>query len=353
MAEPGEGDYIIGDRPAPARRPLRPTGPMPQPPLAGMPLPMKREVEKAPKHSAFYESKLRSAKKFAEEFKKATAVSVRNEVENRGWKPLNMVRANLVREQRNLFFNWRSKILGMVFSSSLAALIVVVAYGALIIWERDKKQNNQYIFDNVLSVQKQITSEEARMAEVDDFNNRLLYVAYLLDNHVYWSNFFKLMENRTTPDTYFEVFSGDLKGSFTMPGVARDNRAMSLESRVLQNFGDPRISKAEPDNMKPYTAAFAAADQTTPGGQTVSGPTLPVTTPSAAGTQLAPGVADTRIRFDMKLDINPKMLLYKCYVGAGETISGHPVKESDSLIQQGDQYLKDNDPLVKQYCPYF
>lgn len=323
-----------------------------KPEVPGKPLPVVARPEKPIKHSSFFESKVHAAKKFAEEYKKESLLLVKDQVENRYWQALNMVRANLVREQRSLFYNWRSKILDLIFIGLLSALVVLVSYGALFLWEADKKKNNQYLFDNVAAIEKQITVEEVRMAEVEQFNNRLLYVAYLLDNHIYWSNFFKMLEYRTTPDAYFESFSGDLKGTFSIPGVAAKDRALFLESKVLQNFGDTRVKKAEPANMKPFVQVVALSPN----------PSNPPAEQQPSGLVQAP--VDDRIRFDMKLEINPKMLLYKCYVGPGETINNlpikatdgpmvNPVKQPDGTIIEGDQATIDSETLVKKYCPYF
>jgi hypothetical protein len=320
--------------------------PLPAPAVPGVRLeaPQQKEPLPEPKPDVFKEAKKHAAKKLAEQLRKAVVDIAKDEVENRNWRALNMVRANLVKEQRSLFYNWRSKLLGLAISSLLSLLIFGLALGALIIWENNKKKDNAYLYDNSNNLTALIKSQETVMDQVSNFNDRLLYVAYLLDNHLYWTNFFKMLEQRTTLNIYYEGFIGDTQGIFTIPTVAKDQRSSAVQLKVLQNFGDRRIIDIKRDNIRVWTNNVT----TTPAVGTTAVATAPVVSATQPAV-ITPTILETRQRFDLKLTVNPKILLYRCFVQPELVVDGRTIKEGDKI---NGQLVTADSELVKKYCPY-
>ncbi|MDD4412706.1 MAG: hypothetical protein PHR00_03620 [Patescibacteria group bacterium] len=253
------------------------------------------------KESKVFDHKSRMVKKFQEELKRRTNEFLKNEVENRYWQSFDMIRANLIKEQRSLFFNWNRKFLSLIFSSLLAVLVVLLVYVGLLLFQRNKLEENRYIFDNLDNIKVQISSEEKKAEEVIDFNERITYVKYLLDNHIYFSEFFKLLEDRTTLDVYFEKFSGGIQESYKLTCVAKDTQSIHTEKNVLLDYDQ----KVKGVNIGTITSLSDYIAQQNPGKNQ---PAVP--TPSATESQQLP-VQNNNVRTDMEIIINPALVFIK------------------------------------------
>ncbi|MFH0951478.1 MAG: hypothetical protein V1765_03335 [bacterium] len=237
--------------PRPAVRPVMERQPMRPAPVAPL---------TAEQSSDWVKHKEKMAKRLAAEAEKYANLKIRQDIENRYWHSHNIVRANLIKDQETLFFNWQSKILTMVLALGLALLTVGVLYGALLVWESNKLHDNQNVFDNLEAVNQEVKKEEAIAREIMDFNNKLVLVDYMLDNHIYWSDFFKVLEDYTIFDVYYEGFSGDISGTYALPAVARDYRAVYLQLKLMQ--GNEEVLSADTEGAKSLAQTVQATGNT-------------------------------------------------------------------------------------------
>ena len=283
------------------------------------------------KKSSFFEHKNKLVKHFAEEYAREAKLFAKNEVENRYWHSMSLVRANLVKDQRSLFFNWHRKFLTLLFFTTCAILISLLIFGGLLIWENSKKEANRYIFDNLDSINKQIVAEHDFTREIDGFNSRLMYVNYLLDNHVYWTRFFIMLENRTVANVYYRGLSADLSGQYKIPAVSKNFADITNQINVMMANEDQKyqglafngwVNKADSlnavivdDKTKVGIAAAGLAqgiENSAPGTEQIktddSGQTI-----SEVGTKPAdlnapkPG----QVSFILDLQINPQAVFIK------------------------------------------
>lgn len=192
--------------------------------------------------------KKKMAKRLAAERQKYADNKIREDIENRYWHSHDIVRANLIKEQEALFFNWNSKILTLVLALGLAGLTVGILYGGLLVWESNKLKKNSYIFENLDSVNMEINKEEAIANEILNFNDKLVLVDFILDNHIYWTNFFKFLEDYTIMDAYYEGFSGDISGEYALPTVAKDFRSIYLQIKLMQKYD--KVMSANTESAK-------------------------------------------------------------------------------------------------------
>lgn len=237
-----------------------------------------------------FNNKDQAANKFKEERLKHQNLSQKEQIENRSWESFGVVHTNLIREQRGMFLNWQSKILWLLLFVAIAGLASVAAFGFLLILEKDKISSSQVIFTNLSGIVTQIQSEEVYAEEILTFNNKLLAVDYLLNNHIYWTNFFKFLEDYTINDAYYERFSGDLSGKYILPAVAKDFRSISTQLRVLQSATDKVMSVD--------TSGAASAN---PAGT----PAAPIPAPDNQATS----TPNTNVKFDLNLNLNRSIFI--------------------------------------------
>jgi len=178
--------------------------------------------------------KEKAAQHFQSERLKHETANQRERIENRAWQSYHMVSTNLIKDRRSMFLDWPSRLLWLVLFAALSVLLCFLSFGLLQLWEKDRLKANDYVFQNYDNAVAQINRENAKLQEIMQFNDKLLAADYLLRNHLYWTKFFKFLENNTIKDVYFESFSGDTAGKYTVPAVAKDFRAISLQLKVLQ-----------------------------------------------------------------------------------------------------------------------
>ncbi len=258
---------------APAAPLAAPTAPKADVHEIGLP-PINLSQAPAPAGVGKITDKEKSAKKFQDERLKHETSHQREQIENRPWQSYNIVATNLIREQRSMFLNWQGKLLLLALFVSLSILICVLAYGFLLILEKDTLNKNDYVFKNLDGVVSQIKAEEVTAQDILKFNDKLLAVDYLLKNHIYWTNLFKFLEDNTINDVYYESFSGDTVGKYAIPAVAKDFRSISLQLRVLQAVSDKVVSVDSGGAATDKTAAANAAPTTPANGVATSTPNV-------------------------------------------------------------------------------
>ncbi len=183
--------------------------------------------------------------KLAEERKREEAWQERNSVEQRFWQPANGFNPNLIKDQEIVFFNWHENILVLSLSLVMCCLAISLTYVGLLIWQKERIEATKTAFGNVTVIDNQIIKSEQEVDEVKKFNTKLRMVSSLLDNHVYWTNFLTLLEFTTLKDVYYERFSGDVSGEYTIPAVASSLEAISLQLDVMKKYD--KVQSVSPD----------------------------------------------------------------------------------------------------------
>jgi len=239
-------------------------------------------------------NKDQATNKFKEERLKHQNLSQKEQIENRSWESFGVVHTNLIRGQRGMFLNWQSKLLWLLLFVALAGLASVAAYGFLLILEKDKISSTSGTFTNLTSIITQIQSEEVYAEEILSFNNKLLAVDYLLNNHIYWTNFFKFLEDYTTNDVYYEKFSGDLSGKYLVPAVAKDYSSVSTQLRVLQSATD-KVMGVDTGGAASANKGVTPVAVSTP----IAGDQTATSTPTPSGN----------VKFDLNLTLNRSIFI--------------------------------------------
>jgi len=202
------------------------------------------------------------AAKLAEERKQEEAAQTKNEVEARSWQPYNSVKANLVKDQGVLFFNWRQRILMLSLALVLCSLAIGLVYVGLLIWQKERLNDSQSTLANFEAINIEVSKNEKEIEDIIAFNRKLDIANFIVNNHIHWTNYLAFLENNTLKDVYYHNFSGDLSGNYTIGAVAKNLDAISLQLEVMKasnltrsvQYSDANTVKAGPD--QPETVNF-------------------------------------------------------------------------------------------------
>ncbi|MDD5031963.1 MAG: hypothetical protein PHR36_02855, partial [Patescibacteria group bacterium] len=85
-----------------------------------------------------------------------------------------------------------------------------------------KEEEDQYFANKFSELDKEIAVIEKEAEKVLVFEKKLKLVNSLISQHVYWTNFFKFLEDNTLTDVYYSGFSGDNKGEYGLTASGKN-----------------------------------------------------------------------------------------------------------------------------------
>jgi hypothetical protein len=137
---------------------------------------------------------------------------------------------------KSLFFSWEdffhrlkigSIILGVVILVLVATYFVVLHFEASISQEDDLKEEIQII-------ESQLADFEKERQEIVILDKRLVKINQLLDNHLFLTRLFALLEKNTLTDVYYSNFSFDTSGRVILSATAKDYSTLAQQLVVWQ-----------------------------------------------------------------------------------------------------------------------
>ena len=151
------------------------------------------------------------------------------------WEKLDVLKTNLITSDLDSYFNWRSKILVLSIAIFLSCLIVVIFYGGLVLWGSKNIILDNGQLDSKKELNEKIIMAENEINQVAVLQKKLKLVSNLLDRHIYWTNFFKFLEDNTMTDVYYASggFSGNTEGKYSFPAMANDFVAIAQQVQSL------------------------------------------------------------------------------------------------------------------------
>lgn len=148
--------------------------------------------------------------------------------------PADILETDLLKEDAVLFFDWRRHIVIATVFTVLAGLILGAGYWALDSWSKKKKEEIRIITEEFEKAAQEIKAEEKGMQEISDFQNRLKLAGALLNTHIYWTDFFKFLEENTIAEVYYVNFNGENTGKYKIPAQAKNFNSIAKQLKVMR-----------------------------------------------------------------------------------------------------------------------
>lgn len=179
---------------------------------------------------------LYSIKAFKKKFSKQIKEAVKNG-ENGGaeWGKSGVLGTNLIKTEVISFFNWRKKFYFLFVSAGAAVLIIILMYLSLIIWEKGVQTKDEILLSQIKKINEKIAEAEGYVKDILKFQKKLKYSGELLENHIYWTNFFTFLEDNTLSNVYYADFSGDIGGEYQLPASAGRYNDITRQLKSFKN----------------------------------------------------------------------------------------------------------------------
>jgi hypothetical protein len=160
------------------------------------------------------------------------------------WSAPKIIKTNLIQDENESFIELKGYLAPLSIRVVITVVAIIVIYVGLIFWEnRIGKESVQLDLDNT-NLWNQITTKEKEIENADIMRQKTETASTLLENHIYWSNFFNLLEGITLPDVvYLGGFSGKVDGDFALNAETKDYRRAAEQLAVFRN--NPKVLSAE------------------------------------------------------------------------------------------------------------
>ena len=211
-----------------------------------------------------------------------------------------ILEVNLIKGEVHIPFDWKRHLAIFLLTIIVAAAFIAEIYFGLNLWAKQEmvKADKLTAEITVLSGEVKAMQEKADAALL--YKAKSSEVSRLLDQHIYWTNFFAWLEANTLSTVKFSGFSGDTEGTYTLEATTGRYQEVSwqvkalLDSPVVKKASVLQVSSSETagkvlsaDEIADLTEDEEASNQatTTPGQITTGG--------------------EKFVNFSLSLEINP------------------------------------------------
>ncbi len=203
---------------------------------------IEKEIEKeiAKPKSTEPEEKKPEEKK-PEEKKDNFSLPPENDVKFHAPKPLS--RAKLVTDEDSgvdlipasaKIRNW-NQINSLLSSSFLISLfIVMIFFGSLVIFERSLDIERETTTQEIYDIEDKLLSFEDTNNEIKELGKNILLAHNALGRHIYWTNFFELLEKYTLEDVIYKGFAAGMGGEITIDAVGINFDSVAKQLKILE-----------------------------------------------------------------------------------------------------------------------
>ncbi len=182
-----------------------------------------------------------------------------------------ILEVNLVKNERNKFFDWHKSFLSLIIVLSLASLFFLEIYFGLNWWQNIEQTRATVFQTQITKINNQIISLKNKNQAALNYKVKSEAFSKILNQHVYWTNFFSWLEKNTLSTVKYTGFKGDLNGHYTLSALAPNYADVSWQVKAFLN--DPLTQKVSvlqahsiknTDKTKPSQVSFDLLLQVNP-----------------------------------------------------------------------------------------
>ena len=152
------------------------------------------------------------------------------------WRAPQILRTNLIKGEVTTIVDWDRNFRVLLPVVIMTLMVIGTLYGALMFWEKRVRMVEEQLTGDIRILTNKIVNTSKDIAVVDNFQKKLEQATELLDNHIYWTNFFEFLENNLLSDAYVAGgFFGNTEGKYNLPIRLTSYEAIADQVRVLES----------------------------------------------------------------------------------------------------------------------
>lgn len=162
------------------------------------------------------------------------------------WEAPKIIKTNLIKGEITSFFDWRRNLFVLFKRLAVATVLIGVVFLALLIWEMDIKKRGVDIKDEVDDLTEIITEKEKRIEEIKMFHQKITVAEIILEDHNYWTNFFKFLEENLLEDVHIRgAFNGNTDGTYEFTAQAKDYNTLAAQLMIFKGLDMVKMVEIE------------------------------------------------------------------------------------------------------------
>lgn len=146
-----------------------------------------------------------------------------------------VLETNLIQGELVTFFDWRAKVIVLVSAILMPIFVIGAVYYGLLFYHKSTQAKNLAQEKKFSELEKNILQEESDLSKILAFQAKLKIVSQIFEQHLYWTNFFKFLEDNTIKDVYFVNFDGDTSGNYVLEALAADYGSIDEQVKVFKS----------------------------------------------------------------------------------------------------------------------
>ena len=152
-----------------------------------------------------------------------------------------ILEVNLIKDEERVGFDWSRNFLFLGLVIVLAGLLVAEVYFGLDWWAEQEEARLAPLIAEVDRLNAATAKLNNEVAAALSYKDKAAAFSVLLDEHVYWSQFFSWLEKNTLNTVKYEEFSGNLSGLYTLKAVAPSLSEVSWQASAF--LKDPAVEQ--------------------------------------------------------------------------------------------------------------
>jgi len=154
-----------------------------------------------------------------------------------------ILEVNLIKDEAGMDFEWRRNIKAPLFAVLAVFIIIIQLYYGLSWWEREEAKRLELIEAETHRVGNEISAFRQEAAPALAYQAKTIEVSKMLNNRIYWTNFFAWLERNTLSTVSYGGFSGNIDGKYSLAGTAGSFAEVSWQ--VKQFLDDEKTISAK------------------------------------------------------------------------------------------------------------
>lgn len=154
-----------------------------------------------------------------------------------------VLEVNLVKDEIVVFFNWKKHIIIGLLIIFLTSLFIYEVCKGVEYWEKIEIARAEKIESEIELLKKETVDLNNKASDALLFKEKSQVFTDLLDNHIYWTNFFTWLEKNTINTVKYNGFSGDVSGKYVLEASAPSYAEASWQAKILSD--SPYIKDVE------------------------------------------------------------------------------------------------------------
>lgn len=154
-----------------------------------------------------------------------------------------ILEVNLIKDEVKISFDWNKNISILMVVLFITGIFVAEIYFGLDWWEKQEIARAQTLENEILKVNRDISKIKGTADAAITYKDKSLELTRLLNEHVYWSNFFNWLEKNTLSTVKFDSFGGNTEGKYSLNAKALSYAEVSWQVKAF--LSDPLIKNVE------------------------------------------------------------------------------------------------------------